>query len=256
MSGHDPTLARSAQIARRFGARAAQYDEHALLQRQTAQTLADFIAHNGGLPRQGLVAEIGCGTGFLSHLLAQKSQRFLATDIAPEMLARCKRRIGDLEHAAFAVMNGETPDFQESPAAVVSNLAAQWFEDPVAGLARLALCTPCLFFAVPLAGSFPEWREAFRDIGRQPGLLPMPKSGDILRALTTLPGHRTRFATESHCLRYPDARAFADSFRNIGADKPRDDYHPAPIKPIFKRFSQGMESTAFVLYGMVKQEGI
>ncbi|SNR61525.1 malonyl-CoA O-methyltransferase [Humidesulfovibrio mexicanus] len=255
MAFHDPTLSRSAQIARSFGARAAQYDEHALLQRQTAQTLADFIARNGGLPGLGLVAEVGCGTGLLSILLAREAQRYLATDIAPEMLARCTRRLGDLDHVAFAVMDGGTPVFPESPAAIVSNLAAQWFEDPVGGLTRLALCAPCLFFAVPLAGSFPEWREAFQDIGRQPGLLPMPKSGDILRALTTLPGRRTRFATESHCLRYPNARAFADSFRNIGADKPRDGYRPAPIKPVFERFAQGMESTAFVLYGMVKQEG-
>lgn len=255
MPCNDPAQTRSAQIARRFGARAARYDEHALLQREAASTLAGFIAANGGLPGPGLVAEVGCGTGLLSGLLAPAAQRYLATDIAPEMLERCRERIGRLPHASFAVLDGERQDFPEAPAAVVSNLAAQWFGDPVAGLARLALASPCLFFAVPLAGSFPEWREAFRELGREPGLLPLPRSGDILRALTTLPGRRTRFATESHCLVYDDARAFADSFRNIGADQPREGYLPGPIRPILERFANGMEATAFVLYGMVRKEG-
>ena len=134
---------RSALVAARFGARAAQYDEHALLQRACAEGLAAFIDGHGGLPAQGLVAEIGCGTGLLSRLLAPRAQRYLTTDIAPEMVARCRQRLVDAPHAAFAVMDGETPAFSEAPAAIVSNLAAQWFGNPVAGLRRLARSRPC-----------------------------------------------------------------------------------------------------------------
>ncbi len=248
---------RSALVAKRFGARAGQYDEHALLQRESAATLAAFIASLGGLPPAGLVAEIGCGTGLLAELLAPKAERYLATDIAPEMLERCRLRLHGRAGAGVALMDGQRPAFAQPPAAIVSNLAAQWFVDPVAGLERLAGQTPFFAFAVPLAGSFPEWREAFRALGREPGLLPMPKGDDIMRALTTLAartGKRTRFRTEAHTLRYANARAFADSFRNIGADQPRSGYRPGPIRPVLERFAKGMEATAFVLYGLIKKE--
>jgi malonyl-CoA O-methyltransferase len=241
-------------VAKRFGARAAHYDEHALLQREAATQLAAFLKANDALPANGLVIEIGCGTGLLAELIAQDVERYLATDIAPEMLERCRLRLAGQPHASFAVKDGETATFSESPAAIVSNLAAQWFQNPVQGLQRLAMQTPTFAFAVPLAGSFPEWRQAFREMDREPGLLPLPESNAILRALTALPGRRTRFQTATHCLRYDNARAFVDSFRNIGADQPRPDYRPAPIRPVLERFAQGMDATAFVLYGLVREE--
>ncbi|MHC1751730.1 methyltransferase domain-containing protein [Humidesulfovibrio sp.] len=253
----DANLSRVELVARRFGARAAHYDEHALLQREAAANLVAFIEETGGLGpdlKPGLVVEIGCGTGLLSERLAPLAGRYLATDIAPEMLERCRQRLGQLPQASFAVADGESITFDEPPAAIVTNLAAQWFVDPVAGLLRLAGHTACLAFAVPLAGSFPEWREAFLRMGREPGLLPMPRANDVLRALTGIPGTRTRFKTESHTLRYANARAFADSFRNIGADQPKPGYRPGPIRPVLKCFAQGMEATAFVLYGVIRKE--
>lgn len=250
-----PALSRSELVAKRFGARAAQYDEHALLQRESAGRLAAFIAANGGLPAQGLVAEIGCGTGLLTTQLAPLCQRYLATDIAPEMLERCRTRLGQLPQLSFAVQDGEQPAFAEAPAAMVSNLAAQWFQDPVAGLCRLAGLTPRLAFAVPLSGSFPEWRQAFADMGREPGLLPLPEESALRRALCALPGRSAYFETATHVIRYADARAFADSFRNIGADQPRPGYRPGPIRPVLKRFAAGMDATALVLYGLVTEAG-
>jgi malonyl-CoA O-methyltransferase len=241
-------------VARRFGARAAQYDEHALLQRASAEGLAAFIDEHGGLPARGLIAEVGCGTGLLASLLAPGAERYLATDIAPEMAERCRAKLAHLPHAACAVMDGQRPAFAEPPAALVSNLAAQWFADPVAGLRRLAESAPLLAFAVPLAGSFPEWREAFRAFGREPGLLPLPDGSAIKEALAALPGRRAHFETATHVIRYADARAFADSFRNIGADQPRSGYRPGPIRPVLRRFAQGMDATAFVLYGIVRKE--
>jgi len=249
----DANASHSALVAKRFGARAAQYDEHALLQREAASQLTAFLKANDALPASGLVVEIGCGTGLLAELIAQDAERYLATDIAPEMLERCRLRLADLPHASFAVEDGETATFAEPPAAIVSNLAAQWFQNPVQGLRRLAMQTSTFAFAVPLSGSFPEWRQAFRDLGRESGLLPMPDSSAILRALTALPGKRTRFNTVTHCLRYDNAHAFADSFRNIGADQPRPGYRPEPIRPVLERFAQGMDATAFVLYGLVRE---
>jgi malonyl-CoA O-methyltransferase len=252
MTRPDSKSSRSELVAKRFGARAAQYDEHALLQRESAARLAALIGAHGGLPATGLVAEIGCGTGLLTSLLSPSAESYLATDIAPEMLARCRERLGHLPQLSFDVQDGEQICFASPPAAIVTNLTAQWFQNPVAGLCRLAVKTRRLAFAVPVSGSFPEWRQAFHDLGREPGLLPLPDAGELTSALAALPGRTGFFETATHVIRYESARAFADSFRNIGADQPRQGYRPEPIRPVLARFADGMDATAHVLYGYVR----
>lgn len=245
---------RAHAIARRFGARAARYDEHALLQRVCAQGLAGRIAARGGLPGQGRIVEIGCGTGLLSELLAPSTNDYLATDLAPAMVERCRQRLGHLPQVRFKVLNGEGVQLSPAPSAIVTNLTAQWFTDPAAGLAALAMQTPYLAFSVPLAGSFSEWEQAFANLGRTSGLHPMPQAAELRRTLSHLPGRIAALDTEAHVLRYPDARAFAESFRAIGADTPRPGYRPAPIRKVLERFRQGIEATAIVLYGIITTE--
>jgi malonyl-CoA O-methyltransferase len=244
---------RAGAIARRFGARAATYDEHAHLQRLCAGRLAGLIAERG-LPRSGVVAEIGCGTGLLSAQLAPLAAAYLATDLAPEMLARCKERLGAQPHISYAVLDGEHARFADAPAAIVSNLTAQWFRDPAAGLARLAEQTPFFAFSVPLSGSFPEWERAFAELGRDSGLHPLPQEQELRRALGALPCRAARFSVEAHVIRYPNARAFADGFRGIGADTPRPGYRPAPIRRVLERFRDGIDATARVLYALITEE--
>ncbi len=257
---------RTLAVAQSFGRRAGDYSRHAHLQQHTAQALAAFVRAHGGLPahknndeehsEQGPVVEIGCGTGLLTELLHQPGQPYLATDLAPEMLAQCRARLGE-QHGEqrkglrFAVLDGQTAAFAAPPAAIVSNLACQWFADPVAGLARLAQQTPLLAFSVPLAGSFPEWEAAFADLGRTSGLLPLPQEQDVLAALAALGPDRLFQNIEERQQHFPSAKAFADSFRLIGADQPRAGYAPAPIRPVLRRFANGLYATTRILYCLV-----
>ena len=288
---------RTQAVAHSFGRRAGDYSRHAHLQQHTAQALAAFVRAHGGLPEQsindeehcgqGLVVEIGCGTGLLTELLHQPGQPYLATDLSPEMLAQCRSRLGERPGLGFAVLDGQTAAFATPPAAppaaIVSNLACQWFADPVAGLVRLARQTPLLAFSVPLAGSFPEWEAAFADLGRSSGLLPLPKEQDVLAALASLdparpaqlpdqrPDQLSDQRTGQHDAQpddqrtiqriihhievrqqhFPSAKAFADSFRLIGADQPRPGYAPAPIRPVLRRFANGLYATTRILYCLV-----
>ncbi len=250
-------LPRPQRIARRFGARAESYEEHARLQAACAARLADFIRDTGGLP-QGQVAEIGCGTGLLTRLLAPQlsdgARPWLATDIAPAMLERCRERLAGTPNLSFALMDGQRAAFATPPAAIVSNLTAQWFDDPADGLAHLARQTPLLAFAVPVAGSFAEWEAAFRDLGRCSGLLHLPEPDALLAALAALRPTRLLHRLEAHSLRYPSGRAFAESFRNTGADQPRPGYRPGPIGAVLRRFAGGMDVSARVLYCRVERE--
>lgn len=256
-------------VALRFGRRAKEYERHALLQREAAQTLAAFIGAQAGLSCHGPVVEIGCGTGLFTSLftglctamltksMGQATRPYLATDIAPEMVAACRARFAQTPGLGFAVLDGQTARFATPPAAIVSNLAFQWFADPARGIARLASQTRLLAFSVMVDGSFPEWRAAFADLGRTSGLIALPAEADILAALkATLQDADTatlRFETRTHTQHYESAKAFVDSFRGIGADQPRPGYRPAPIRPVLRRFAEGMDATARVLYCVVQQ---
>lgn len=245
---------RTLAVAQSFGRRARHYAEHAHLQRHTAQALADFVLEQGGLPGAGPVVEIGCGTGLLTELLHQPGRPYLATDLSPEMLEQCLLRLGRRENLSFAVLDGQQPAFTAPPAALVSNLTCQWFADPVAGLAGLARLAPCLAFSVPLSGSFPEWEAAFAELGRTSGLLPLPEEGEVLAALEALGPARLAHRVEVRRQHFPNAGAFADSFRLIGADQPRPGYSPSAIRPVLRRFADGLDTTARILYCMTMRD--
>ncbi len=278
-------------VALRFGRRAKEYERHALLQREVAQTLADFSAEcikaQVGLPGPGPVVEIGCGTGLFTGLftglltamltqnMGEAPRPYLATDIAPEMVAACRARFAQTSGLGFAVLDGQTARFATPPAAIVSNLAFQWFAQPARDIARLASQTPLLAFSVMVEGSFPEWHAAFADLGRTSGLIPLPAEADIIAALRRMPPSANlatngaanysanpvgnpatlRFETRTHTQHYESAKAFVDSFRGIGADQPRPGYRPAPIRPVLRRFAGGMDATARVLYCVVQRGG-
>lgn len=242
---------RAQAVARSFGRRARDYARHAHLQRRSAQALAGFLLERGGLPDTGPVVEIGCGTGLLTQLLHVPGRPYLATDLSPEMLAQCRAALGRREGLDFAVLDGQQAAFSSPPAAIVSNLACQWFADPLAGLVSLARQTGLLAFSVPLQGSFPEWEAAFAELGRASGLLPLPKEADVLAALEGLAPARIDQRIEERRQHFPSAKAFADSFRLIGADRPRSGYSPGPIRPVLQRFAKGLDATVRILYCQV-----
>jgi malonyl-CoA O-methyltransferase len=253
-SGHPDHTGRTQAVARSFGQRVKDYARHAHLQRRSAETLAAFVREHGGLPGKGQVVEIGCGTGLLTELLHTPQRPYLATDLSLEMVQQCRARLGQRENLSFAVLDGQEAVFQTPPAAIVSNLTCQWFADAVAGIARLARQTPCLAFSVPLAGSFPEWEAAFAEYGRTSGLLPLPQEQAVLTALEALAPIRLVQRIEEHHQHFPSAKAFADSFRLIGANQPRPGYAPAPIRPVLRRFASGLDATARILYCLMMRE--
>lgn len=211
-------LNRNRAIARRFGAAVGAYDAHAHLQGRVAENLA---AH---LPARGVrrVLEVGCGTGFLTgHLLdAYGAGEFLITDLAPEMVAECRKKLANRSQmrCRFAVMDGEAPDCGGAFDLIATAMTLQWFADPLVGLARLqALLTPEgeLFYATLGPESFGEWRAALAGEGLAEGVVAMP----------ALPGV---FHEEREVVAYEEGKDFLGHMRAIGAGEPRPGYRPLP----------------------------
>ncbi|MDP2795102.1 MAG: methyltransferase domain-containing protein [Sulfurisoma sp.] len=241
-------------IARSFGRAAASYDAHSAPQRHAARRLAELIAAEI-LPESPRVLEIGCGTGHLTQLLARRvpqgdflyvtgaagdgipcgrgvagavprdtaTHNFLCSDIAPAMVAICRARLPDLR---YVVMDGERPAVGAGFDLVCANLAAQWFHDLPAALARLAaLLAPGGLLAISTLGaeSFREWRAVHAALGFSAGTPPFSDAATLRAAF---PAGALTIDEEIYVDRAETALDLPRRLRAIGAATPAPGHRP------------------------------
>ena len=161
---------------------APQYEEHAPIQREAAAWLAEWLPAT----ISGTSLELGAGTGFFTRHLVAKTEKLVASDIAPRMV-----RAGAIAFptARWIVAGATEPPRNEAYHWIFSSSLNQWLPDPRRTLrqwheisapgARLLSGwfirgTLADFFATcPEASPFVwrgvnEWLEIFRESGWSP----------------------------------------------------------------------------------------
>jgi SAM-dependent methyltransferase len=87
-------------------------------------------------PAPARVADLGCGTGTLSVLLAEEGYDVTGVDLSPEMVMRARAKAAG-HTATFAVGDAAEPDLPTGSFDVVLSRHVLWaLPDPAAGLAR------------------------------------------------------------------------------------------------------------------------
>jgi malonyl-CoA O-methyltransferase len=123
------------QVQENFGKYAVTYDQYAVIQKEMARDLLKVIRRTGRHFRN--ILEIGCGTGFLTELLAGEypEAQITATDIAPEMITVAKEKLAIFPNISYFTADGENLSKQENIRSsqqfdlIVSNAVFQWFSD-------------------------------------------------------------------------------------------------------------------------------
>jgi malonyl-CoA O-methyltransferase len=168
------------------------------------------------------VLELGCGTGLFSrHLVRRyKNGRFVLTDVAPAMIAQCRRNLAPLgpAHISYEVMDAGQAGGHDGLDLIVSSMTLHWLPDPAASLERLRrLLAPSglLLYATLGPDSFAEWRAVLESEGLPSGLAD----------LAPLPGlvEEERLAPDAEAL------SFLRRMKGVGGLTPREGY--APLSP-------------------------
>jgi malonyl-CoA O-methyltransferase len=226
-------------VARRFASAAPRYDASARVQARIAAAMAERLA-TFDLPAGARVLEIGCGTGLLTAAaLARLPQvsHWLATDIAPGMVAACRTRLSADSRLSVAAMDGEGPATQGPFDLICSTLALQWFPDAGAALSLWqGLLRPGGRLCVATLGvdTFAQWRAALAAAGAR-GVGPAyPDATTLSRWL----GRDGRVERQDFVEHHADARHFLLSLRGIGAD-----YAPTRLSPAtLRRAMRGLDA--------------
>ena len=153
-------------IRQRFSRAAKSYDQYAHVQRLAADWLMDSIKEE-----PATILEIGCGTGNLTKLLAERfpQARITSIDFAETMIQQAREKMSSAGHVQFHCVDAETfiKTTEEKYDLVVSNATLQWFTDLNATFKHLGRIVDekgrvALTLLGP--GSFQELAAAMREI--------------------------------------------------------------------------------------------
>lgn len=181
------------KIADSFSKSVENYHQKAEIQKKVANGLIASIQPWKEIIPPGPILEVGCGTGFLSELIMEEfpNRDFLITDASSGMVSFTKERIGNSERVQFEVLNVDEIDNPEPTySLIVSNFAAQWFDDTAIGLENLTkMLNPggIMVTAFPGNQSFMEWYECCLELGLPYTANPLPDVEEIVIKLSLNP---------------------------------------------------------------------
>lgn len=117
-------------VKQRFSSAIAHYDREASPQRLVAERIDTLLGERIDLP-EGLVFEIGCGTGFLSEKLWHRygsSHPMLFNDISADMENPLREKVG--QTPLFTASDAEHSEWDNDCALIAAASCIQWWHEP------------------------------------------------------------------------------------------------------------------------------
>jgi malonyl-CoA O-methyltransferase len=208
-------------VKRSFDRVAADYDDHAVLQKEVESRLLERLIFTRNPP--STVLDLGCGTGRGSVALHQafRGAQVISLDWSTGMLKRLSSRC-ETPPAPFPVCAdfGSLPLPAASIDLIFSSLALQWCFDLGAALSELrrVLRPDGLFLFTTLGpDTLHELRDAWGQVDRLPHVYEFQDMHEVGDALVAAGFAEPVMDVEYITLKYPDVRSLLCGLKNIGA---------------------------------------
>lgn len=234
-------MSKVANVIAAFDAAAGHYDGAADAQRHIGMRLLDFC----GIVSPQSILDIGCGTGTLLVQAGHKYPQSLLTglDAAPAMLAAAREKC---PQARFVCQDAAAIALEDRFDLILSSMALHWLEQPVDILHRWrGLLNPggTLVVALPVAGSFSEWRNLCARHGLTDRLWPFPDAAAFAGLGEGI--------VETCPLQFATVRDFLAHIKQTGAHSARPGTHalkPGQMKTLLRTAPAPFKTSYRVLY--------
>ncbi len=216
-------------IQQTFSRAALSYDRSASVQAKVAELLLEKLLVNSNSLIAGPVVEIGCGTGLVSSRLVKQfpERDFVFSDLSDSMLSSCRQRLEEsglaTSRQSFLNVNAEDDRGHvlpiEKSALLISSFAMQWFLHFETSLIDLLDRLPLggqMIFAVPIEGSFKEWRRAASILGVPCTINELPTTTS-LRSVAKKTDLALQFETRNLVASFSNSLEFFKSLKGFGA---------------------------------------
>lgn len=217
-------------VARSFGNAAAQYDDVAVLQRQTGDELLERLSLVTLKPKR--VLDLGVGTGRNLSLLAKHypEAQLLALDIAPAMLKQARQSYQKSSGLKRWLPYAKTPhylagDAEHLPLAdnsvdlVFANLSLQWCDPRTsfAEIQRILRPDGLLMFTSLGPDTLRELRQAWAEVDDYPHVNMFYDMHDVGEAMMAAGLAEPVLDTDRYTLTYDSAMALMKDLKILGA---------------------------------------
>ena len=172
----------SHRIQKNFNSAVGSYDQVANVQRSSSQSLAQALSEILQLPPT--ILDLGCGTGFMSESLKEifPHSSYYLMDFAEHMVKVSREKLRNTGHEVIGVVGDiEYLPYKAIFNCMVSNFSFQWLEKPEDTLKKLWHYTDCLALAVPILGTFQEWKDFHLSLGYAPKTWPLLTKEEWMR---------------------------------------------------------------------------
>lgn len=198
-------------VAAAFGRAAAHYEQHATLQRLSADALLAQLPERPFLQ----VLDAGCGPGRLSRYWRELGSQVTALDLSARMLDEARRQ--DVAHHYLAGDIESLPLASATFDLAWSNLAVQWCDSlhqALSELYRVVRPGGCVAFTTLVQDSLPELHQAWRAVDERAHGNRFLSCEALCEAMRDWQGHHQSI---SLTLEFNDALSAMRSLKGIGA---------------------------------------
>jgi len=203
-------------IAKSFGMASNSYDISARLQRFSGKNLMPWLPNRNDLT----VLDLGCGTGFFTHLLSSSYQTVIGLDISKKMLSYAKeKRSSDitwLEGDAHKLpLQDESIDF------VYSNLVIQWcdpLEAVIQEVCRVLKPGGLFIFTTLVDGTLHELKSSWAQVDDDKHVIDFMKESELNGLFNSPKSVVLEHKCQDIVLEYENVLHLAKELKGLGAN--------------------------------------